>query len=40
MAQQRSLAYGILSILVASAFGFTIDWLVALVFGRKAATAH
>jgi len=40
MAQQRSLLYGVLATLIAAAFGFTIDFLVALIFGKKAATAH
>ena len=40
MALNRSLLYGILATVVAAAFGFAIDALVALIFGKKAATAH
>jgi hypothetical protein len=40
LARQRSLLYGVLAVLVAAAFGFAVDLLVALIFGKKAATAH
>lgn len=40
LAKQRSLLYGVLATLVAAAAGFGIDLLVALIFGKKAATAH
>ena len=38
--KQRSLLYGLIAVLVAAVAGFGIDLLVALVFGRKAVTAH
>ena len=38
--QQRSLIYGLMAVLVAAVAGFGIDLLVALIFGRKAVTAH
>lgn len=40
VARERSLLYGALATLVAAAAGFGIDFLVALLFGKKAVTAH
>lgn len=40
MVKERSLMYGVMAVLVAAVTGFGIDLLVALVFGKKAVTAH
>jgi len=40
LARMRSLAYGLVAVLVAAAAGFGIDLLVALLFGRKVAAGH
>lgn len=37
---QRSLIYGLMAVLVSAVAGFGIDLLVALIFGKKAVTAH
>lgn len=38
--KERSLLYGVMAVVVAAITGFGIDFLVALIFGKKAATAH
>jgi len=40
LAAERAVLYGVVAVVAAAVFGFGIDFLAALIFGRKRAAAH